>query len=129
MSYGQDETELDKEKLVVKATHWITDSCSDLDNLYENDLCVRNEINQFLRKNLKWSLEDNLPKGNYEIRMYLVVEKDGEISKVTAKSDYPELNKELERILMLFQNRVRLVDQNGKPYKNNLIFPLKFNVE
>ena len=129
MSYGQIDTELGNENLIVKSTHWITDKCSDLDNQYENNICVRKEINQFVIKNLKWSLEDNLPNGDYEIRIYLMIEKDGGISKVTAKSEYSELNNELEKIIILFPNRIKLVDQNEKAYKNNLIFPLKFRIE
>ncbi len=129
ISYGQKETELNNEQLVVKATHWITDKCSDLNNRYENDLCVKKEIFEFVNKKLNWTLTDSFPKGIYEIRMNLVVEQNGEISKVVAKSEYDVLNKELEKILMLYPNQVKLIDQNGKAYKNNLIFPMKFIVE
>ena len=129
LSYGQNETELNDKKLIVRSTHWVTEKCSDLNNQYENDLCVRKEINNFVIKNLKWSIEDNLSNGDYEIRIHLTIEEDGGISKVLAKSEYSKLNNELEKTLMLFQNRVKLVDQNGKAHKNTLSFPLKFSVE
>ena len=129
MSFGQNGIELNNENLIVKSNHWISDRCSDLDNQYENDLCVRKEISEFINKNLKWSLEDKLPSGDYEIRIYLTIEEDGGISEVIFKSEYSELNNELEKTLMLFQNRLKLVDKNGKAHMGNLFFPLEFNVE
>jgi len=124
LSYGQEKKELN-----LVSTHWITKKCSDLKNKYENDLCVRQELNQYLNKNINWSLTDNLKKGSYKIRASLMVEKNGKISKVKAKSQYKELNNEIEKILINFQDKINLVDQNGKSYKNNLILPITFILE
>ncbi|WP_157810943.1 hypothetical protein [Nonlabens sp. MB-3u-79] len=128
MSFGQNKNENDVEELDVKTFRWITENCSDLNNPYENDLCIKNEINKFINKNLKWSITENLPNGNYEVRIYLTIEKDGKIFKIIAKSDYEELNNELKNTLMLFQNRIKFVDENKNAYKNTLSFPITINV-
>jgi hypothetical protein len=128
MSFGQNESENDVEDVSVKKMYWITESCSDLTNQYENNSCVRNEINRFININLKWSIQDNLPNGDYEVRIQLMIEKDGEISNIIIKSDYAELNDELKKTLTLFQNQIKFVDQYGISYKYTLSFPINISV-
>lgn len=129
LSSGQNKTENDDKLLAVKTIHWITENCSDLTNEYDNSLCVRNEINTFVNRNFNWSVQDNLSNGDYIVRIYMTIEKDGKISNIITKSDYAELNNELEKTLILFQNRINCVDQNGKYYKNTLIFPLTISMK
>lgn len=128
-SYGQNEIEKSNDKIKLISTHWITSKCSDLENQYENNLCIRRELYRFTQKKINWSLIHKLQKDNYKIQLTLRVEKNGEISKVTANSEYEKLNKEIERIFMKFQDRIKLVDKNGKRYEGNFVVPITFKGE
>jgi hypothetical protein len=127
MSFGQNENEV--EGLTTRTFHWKTKNCLDLNNPYENNLCIQREINHFTNKNFDWSIIENLPNGNYIIKIHLTLNEDGEILNVVTQSDYPKLNNGLQKTLELFPLRIYSVDKNGTTYANTLSFPITIGVE
>lgn len=127
LGFGQQNDKNSEENLTIISTHWITENCSDLENVYENNECVRDEINKFI--NRKFNFPENIRKGNYTIPVNIAVDRKGIIKKVNARGENIKLNSELERVISLFPNRLKLTDQKGVAYEHSGIFRFYINVE
>jgi hypothetical protein len=128
LSFGQQiENDFVEDELTITSTHWITENCSDIENSYENNECVRNEINRFINRN--FDFPKNIRKGKYTIPVNIAVDKKGKIIKIKARSENKMLNSELERVLKLFPTELKLVDQNGVAYEHSGIIRFYINIE
>ncbi|MAB48935.1 MAG: hypothetical protein CMC05_09920 [Flavobacteriaceae bacterium] len=127
LGFGQQTDKDSEENLTVTSTNWITENCSDLENVYENNECVRNEINKFI--NRKFNFPEDIKKGNYTIPVNIAVDQKGIIKKINARGENAKLNSELERVISLFPNKLKLIDQNGVVYEHSGIFRFYINVE
>lgn len=128
LSFGQ-QTENDsiEEELTITSTHWITENCSDIENSYENNQCVRNEINRFI--NRKFDFPENIRKGKYTVPVNIAVDKKGEILRIKARGESAMLNSELERVLKMFPSELKLIDKNGIAYEHSGVFRFFINIE
>ena len=128
LGFGQ-QTENDsiEEELTITSTHWITKNCSDIENSYENNECVRNEINRFI--NRKFDFPENIRKGKYTIPVNIAVDKKGKILKIKARGENTMLNSELERVLKMFPVELKLIDQNGIAYEHSGNIRFYINIE
>jgi hypothetical protein len=128
LSFGQ-QTENDsiEEGLSITSTHWITKNCSDIENTYENNECVRNEINKFI--NRKFDFPDNMKKGKYIIPVNIAVDKKGKIKKIKARGENTLLNSELERVIKLFPTELKLIDQNGVAHEHSGSIRFYINID
>tara|TARA_B100001057_G_scaffold484217_2_gene562025 strand:- start:27524 stop:27949 length:426 start_codon:yes stop_codon:yes gene_type:complete len=111
LGFGQQTDKDSADKPKVTSTRWITENCSDLQNIYRNNKCAENELNKFV--NRKINLPEKLKKGKHEVTVNIAVDKNGTITNVKSKSQNNQLNSEFERVIKLFPEKLKLVDQNG----------------
>jgi protein TonB len=108
--------------------HLISENCHNSINWKSNERCIEKEINGFIQQEFDFDKTINFEPGEYIVHTKFLIDQKGNISDIKIKAPNPTLKNEFDRILELFPNTFRLVNENSEPIIGVYEFPTKIKI-
>jgi len=92
--------------------------------------CMSKEIQKFVANNFNTNLASDLKLNGERIKILTMftIDKSGKVTKIKARSKYPELADEAKRVIILLP-QMKPGEQQGKPVNVTYTLPIIFKVE
>ena len=138
ISFGQNEINLNKDSKNSKEVPFdviedvpIYSGCDANKTSEERKKCTSNKIAEFINKNFNSNIISNLnlPPGKKNIIVHFKINKIGEVTDVSARSDYKELENEAIRVVKSIPDFDRPGMFLGNPVIVPYALPITFNLE